>query len=149
MGQSTDGILAFGVPLEDGESPWADAGFDEFEDWVMDASGIKEPPAPKDWNNRTEAEKKVWSSFWVAKREALEEFGVTLENYCSGDYPMWALVATGSVTTANRGCPRDIDVDKILRDTDGHREAFQRGCEKLGLRLPGEPRWLLMSYWSY
>ena len=105
----------------------------------MDASGIKEPPAPKDWNNRTEAEKKVWSSFWVAKREALEEFGVTLENYCSGDYPMWALVATGSVTTANRGCPRDIDVDKILRDTDGHREAFQRGCEKLGLRLPGEP----------
>ena len=70
MGQSTDGILAFGVPLEDG-SLLADAGFDEFEDWAMDASGIKEPPAPKDWNNRTEAEKKRLVKLLVAKREAL------------------------------------------------------------------------------
>lgn len=147
MGVSTDGILAFGILFGEGEEPWED----DFEEWVAERlpDFPKEPPAPVDWHSRSDDEKDAWSAYWDAKREALDAIGVEPQNYCSCDYPMYALVVKKSCTVANRGYPEDVDIAKCAEQQDLYEEALLDAMARLGIDMPeGErPRWLLMSEW--
>lgn len=135
MSVSTDGIIAFGILFKEGEAPWQleedeDGNFEGWEDWFLSKIQVDEDCS------------------WRAKDRALENLGLTVENYCSGDYPMYALVVKESIITAWRGRPKRIDPRGLVETTMTYRTAFQRGCELLRVTFPVEPEWLLMSYWG-
>jgi len=134
MGVSTDGIIAFGILFKDGEAPWQleeneENGFEGYEDWFLSKLEIDQ------------------DSTWRAKDRALENLGLTVENYCASNYPRYALVVKESIITARRGDPERIDPTGLVEDTADHRAAFKRGCELLGVTFQMAPEWLLMIYW--
>ena len=114
---STDGQICYGVAFEEGfEFPWGDG---EIEDWwsytvhgfnpsfeLFDADGNylngREPS--KDEIRRYFEERQVF--------DAAHSLPVSLVNYCSGDYPMYALVVPISADSflVAIACPL-VDVD--------------------------------------
>lgn len=135
MGTSTDGIISFGIFFEDGQAPWQleeteENSFEGYEDWFLSKLQIDR------------------DSTWQAKDRAFENLGLGVENYCAGNYPLFALVVKESTITARRGSPERIDPVGLVEATMAHRAAFQRGCELLGVTFQMGPEWLLMSYWG-
>ena len=92
MGMSTDGILFYGVLINEDEAPW-DA--DEF-NWDKDV-----------W------EKTACELLGFADKDELysleKELGIVLGIHCSYEYPMYFVSAKASVQTANRGYPIEPD----------------------------------------
>lgn len=149
MGQSTDGILLFGVVFEEGfEFPWDD--HDDIEDWWREVSGFRPTFSPytpegeyaegvKSGDPRIDAyysERRQW--------DAAHPLPVELVNVCSGDYPIYALAVLGTVTRARRGYPEPIT--RQLGDV--FPEPLVEFCEAHGIEMPGDAGWLLASYWG-
>lgn len=119
MGVSTDGILVFGIPLEEGiEFPEVEGYGDDFGEYVYDAR--REDP----------------------------NFPVDLVTHCHHEYPMYILAVSGTETTASRGYPQKIDglpevsaaqIDRLRAFADAH---------DLGDYCEGEPGWYLCSMWG-
>lgn len=78
MGISTNAILAWGIPIEDGD----------------------EPPG-----NLTDEQ---WEEAQDAWRDEAREQGFQVVVHCSDEYPMYFLAAYGSEITARRGEPVDL-----------------------------------------
>ncbi len=154
MGQSTNGIIAYGSIFEEGfEFPWDDDKYDfdigEWWECVMNYEPIYQP-----W---TESggyapgwvrEDPRFTEYFQHKRDWLKEnpLPVAVENYCHGDYPMYALVIPTTVITALRGDPESFDPRGLcfsateLHDFKKFMDLFEISYE--------EPQWLLMSYWG-
>ena len=142
MSTSTDGILAFGVTFDEGDQPW---GEEDYEDWLL--SKIPDGPRAPSEEYRVE-DLPLWKDYWKAKQAALDALGVTCENYCAGDYPLWALVVKSSAVTANRGYPKGVDPQAMVAIEDVHRATWDAAMKVLGLDLADKPLWWLMSYWG-
>jgi len=147
MGVSTDAILCWGINLGE-DLPWeekaVELGYesgsdDEFLAFMF--CGVEKPK--EEWVEGGENEN--YSAYWKAKREALEEYGVELVGHCSYDYPMYILAMAASVTRASRGCPATIT---NLEEQPGWEERLTDACEKLGLPLDSERKWILCSMWG-
>ena len=145
MGQSTNGLIAFGMKFEEGEHPdWFD--YDEenemdFENHVAKAYGLEQP----EWD---EENQQPYFDYLDKKRELLDEIGVDIENYCSGDYPMYMLVIKDSVKKANRGYPTNIGHISLEVNNDWVNKlgAFCRG---MGVEFDIKQfDWWLFSYWG-
>ena len=154
MGVSTNGQICYGITFDAGyEFPWdLDDYQGDIEEWwlckihgykpsfeIYDAKGnyINGKTPPEEEINRYFAEKHEF-----AKTRPLP---VELINYCSGDYPMYALAVPGTVVTALRGDPTEFEPAALMVDAE-KLAALMRFCAAHGLE--GEPRWLLTSYWS-
>lgn len=129
MGTSTDAILVYGVPLDEGDLPWkTDDGEGDWEDWLLRLAGF------------TETNWRV-NGYWERKRAALAAFPFDIVPHCSCDYPMYILTIRGTATTANRGFPEKIEA---LEPKDpSELLAF---CAEHGMKH-GEPGWWLCSMW--
>jgi len=131
MGQSTDGILVFGIPLEEGvELEFLEEHDRDFEEFVDAQTGVN-------WRE----------AGFPAVEEARKAFGITLVRHCSCDYPMYILALTGTETTASRGYPQKIEslrdipqqqIDKLIAFADSY---------DLTDSFDGEPGWYLCSDW--
>lgn len=146
MGQSTDGILTFGIDL--GEYKDFMAGWDyEWEEFIYAISGL--PSYGEEGYVSGSIDK------W------LKSAGVELVQYCSCDYPMYILAVYGTETTVvSRGYTEEIDpADLVITDEQKLRlKAFFE--QYINVEHPDddenyyedppewvEPKWLLASNW--
>lgn len=161
MGVSTDGIIFCGWPLEeDVELPWGacdeDGEYDEgdHEEWWRRISGFEN--LFQLYNERGEYvggvrpdDEKI-GAYYEHRRKWLEANPIPFEvvNYCSGDYPIYAIALNGTVTTARRGFPQKFDPEEMeidLEEADRIRLLFLEH----GMHLPDDdPAWHLASYWG-
>ena len=155
MGQSTDGVISFGVTCEeDTEFPWDKGDCEEdLVAWWRELQGFKDIHHP--WTpegNFAEG----WSEgdprfaeYFAHRNQWLKAhpLPVHLENYCSGDCPMYAIVAPGTVRRCTRGYPETF-VPSDLSVTGAQRDDLLAFLRKHQIEHYGDPRWLLTSYWG-
>ena len=155
MGVSTNGIIGFGVPCDEGtEFPWdADEFEGDIEAWWRHENGFKDVHQP--WTPEGE-----YAPGWTKGDPRLEEYyaarrvwmnahpvPVELENYCSAGCPMYAITLPGHGARCHRGYPEKFDPAQFLVRED-EITGLKGFMEKYGIEGEGEPRWLLMSYWG-
>lgn len=153
MGISTNGMLVYGYNLGGDEGGWKVKETDEYDcltlPWWDDDSD--------DFASEVEARllasvgfTEEWSpdsGYYDRKRAAQAKVHVSLESYCSGEYPMWILAA--HEITVWRGDVKVIDFDKLqtqaqAQDWDAKLSA---AIDALGITpLQAFPEWLLVSY---
>ena len=129
MGTSTDAILVYGIECGEDCVPEFMEGFDDFDDYLDDLSGL-----PK-WGEA--------GHDFVKQKAFRESFPVSMTMHCSYEYPMYIVAVRGTETIASRGYANEItsiavDEEKI--------SAFKEFCEKNGIE--GQPKWLLCSMWG-
>jgi hypothetical protein len=125
MGQSTDAILLYGVPLE----------AESLDDFREERYPNKDPlPDSPDFVP------------WLAY-EGKPYDGIEIVRHCSGDYPMHIVAIEGTQTTAWRGHPKPIDVAKLAVPA-GADEKLRAFVERYKLTASGEPGWWLASDWN-
>lgn len=158
MGMSTNAMLVYGYHLGSDDSGWQVEGVGEYGelpalDWHESESD--------DADFGTDVELRLlasvgftetdWSAdgYFDRERAAKARLGVALETHCSGDYPMYLLIAKG--ITAYRGDAKEIDFKALqaeLEQSDADAK-LRAALDALGLRPTQEqPRWLLCSYWG-
>jgi hypothetical protein len=138
MGQSTDGCIAYGVVFEDGyEFPWDAEPFNgDLEEWWRVEQGF-------------DASKGYPAEGWLDYQkqfDAAHPLPAQVENYCSGNYPMWLLAVPSSRRSASRGEPEKLDA---LPDvTEAEKTALREFCAKYQLTPEKAEGWYLYSYWG-
>jgi len=161
MGQSTNGIISYGIQFEEGEGcPWEEAaeaaGFDDpwDDDYLAFALCGIEPFGDVEWGERGspeyEAVRARAGAYYDKKKAALAGLGVEFLTHCSGDYPMYMLVISESQQTANRGYPQRINPREMdMAENNGDWPARLRAVmEKLEIDGDKEMGWTLCSMWN-
>lgn len=133
MGQSTDGILVFGIQLPEEEGPVFLEEFDgQFDDFVDSLNGLPQ------WGERGYDGKNT-----MAFRN---NYPIDLVLHCSYDYPMYILSVRGTGKSASRGYPKIINPAE-LTVTPEKISALKNFCEKYNIEWQ-EPQWYLCSMWG-
>jgi hypothetical protein len=156
MGQSTNGILAYGYDLgefdkiqglgEYGELPpltWYDP---EHTDDLIQAA---EQQLLTEIAGFTETWEPGVEGYYERERAAKARTGVVLETYCSDSCPMYVLAA--HVTTVKRGYVEEIDMAALAVEPEmnGWDEKLRAALTTLEITpTQQQPRWLLCSYWG-
>lgn len=156
MSQSTNGELWYGVVFEDGyEFPWDAKPFDgDIDDWWLKECGFS--PSREinnsdgsDYAGGVKPEDALIKSYYEEKRAFKEAHPCPVEvvNYCSGEYPMYALSVDGTGRTASRGYPELITG---LGISDSEINPLRNFLLKYDLKPdPDKPEgWYLSSYWG-
>jgi hypothetical protein len=154
MGVSTDGCLAYGLVLDEGEPSW----IFEDSDWEVIIAeklcGLKPPSEPYEGNE------KIHREYWDKQKIALKEIDLCFENYCSGDYPIYMLAIASTVKTAKRGYPEKLnDFDsKVHLYREGNNpyllescwnDELKKACKKLDIKYDSKQvGYWLYSYWG-
>ena len=156
MGVSTDGIICYGIALEDGcKLPWQDEKWDgdEEEWWMYEVCGYKNPFELFDeygeWVPGMEREEEKHRQYYDQRREFKKAHPLPIEvvRHCSGEYMMYIIAAPGTVRKAARGYPEEINVDMFRPDSRGFNLVIDF-CDEYGIdRNNEEPRWWLCSMW--
>jgi hypothetical protein len=155
MGQSTNGILAYGYNIGSDEGGWKLEGAGEYGE--MPTVEWFDPEAEDGDGFEESAERHMladigfterWTrgndGYFDREKAAKARLGVEFESYCSGEYPMYLLAAKGSVTTARRGDCEPVDFT-VNPDWDAKLRA---ALQVLGITPTQErAQWLLCSYW--
>ncbi len=140
MGISSNGQLSFGIPIGEEEEPLEFMGdFEDFEDFVEHELGLPE------WREGMSDEES--SEHWKRKRDALATYPVTLESYCSYDYPMYLLLPNVDEASmmVRRGYLASFDeLPKIDGDAV---DAMQEWCKTHDIEWI-DPRWHLSSMYG-
>ena len=161
MGQSTNAMLVYGYHLGSDDNGWLLEGVGEYGelptlDWYdpddEDGDGFQETAEKRllaEIAGFTERWAKGSEGYWDREREAKARVGVQFETHCSGDYPMYLLVAKG--ITAYRGDVKEIDFPTLqaeMQAADADTK-LRAALDALGLRPKQErAQWLLCSYWG-
>ncbi len=155
MGVSTNGTISFGVVCEeDTEFPWDTDRFDgDIDDWWREENGFQDVHHP--WTPEGN-----YAAGWQEKDPRFKEYNahrhewteanpvpVATENYCSGDYPMYAITIPGVGLSCCRGEPEAFKPAE-LTVSEEQVEALKAFLEKYKIAHDGGPRWLLTSYWG-
>ncbi len=154
MGVSTNGQIAFGIPLEeDAELPWDDHE-DGLEGWWREQTGWKEPFPLWDATGNyvggvKPPEEKIGKWFdYQHKWDEGNPVPIKLVNVCSGDCPMWMLASNGTVRKAFRGYPERFDPSELKTPEDEGRSILDF-CERYGIEVDASKvGWYLSSYWG-
>jgi hypothetical protein len=120
VGQSTDAILCYGIPLEE------DYDFDE-----AFSGKIKDEDLEEDY-----------ISGWTASEYLEKETDCVLISHCSCDYPMFILSVEESKIRAWRGDPKEVTSLDVKPEWN---EKIQKVADLMG--LSGKPGWWLASDW--
>jgi hypothetical protein len=120
MGVSTDGILAYGVDLEE--------DFELPEKIQVDEDG---------------------DGFWYEPEveKVLKKLGLEHELHCSGEYPISYICVKGTNIVASTRYPKEIDFSELEKKVPANaKEKFKELGAFLEQELP-KPGWLLLSMW--
>lgn len=119
MGQSTDAILVYGIPL-------VEDSIEEFDEENDKEEGI----AYLAWSGKTEN-------------------GISLEAHCSSEFTMQIVAIEKTKTVAWRGHPVKLNLQTLINkqqsDWNDRLHAF---VKKYNLETEGKPGWYLCSYWG-
>lgn len=155
MGVSTDGLISYGIFYEEGyEFPWGDDDIDEW--WLYTVCGYKNPfelyNAVGGWLYGVQPPTEKANAYYAAKSEFFKAhpLPVELRNYCSADYPAWALVVPGTTISASRGYPAVFTPSELVVNDEALAKFLQfiRDHKLDGAALGGAPQWILFSYWG-
>lgn len=155
MGTSTNGQICFGVAFDEGfEFPWTDEHDGDIDEWwIYGVHGFKHSvelfDASGNYLNGREPSTEERRRYFDERNKfaSTRPLPVGLVNYCSGDYPMHAIVVPRTILTARRGDPAAFD-PASLTVTDEERAALIKFCADHAIELPQEPMWLLTSFWG-
>lgn len=138
MGISSDGILIFGIDLEE-ELPesWTelmgeDGGF-EFDEYIATKGGMPYVSGMSD-------------EYRKGRDKLIDACPVDLTWHCSYDYPMFILNIRGYTYRAWRGSPRVINESELIVPKDKI-EAAKVWCGNNDVEWK-EPEWLLCSMYG-
>ncbi len=156
MGNSADGILAYGFNLGGDEGGWEVAEADsEYGEWKPDWYDEDEEDLAGDAEKRllevagfSETDYKA-EGYYDRKREAEARVGVELVPYCSFDYPIYVLAA--HAITVYQGHAKEIDWAELERQrvSEGWDDKLTAAREALGVTPKQEqPKWLMVSRWG-
>jgi len=157
MGTSTNGVLAYGYDLNNGDG-WLIQEVGEYGeprlDWYDDseeAEGFVTQATEKllaDVAGFTETDWRI-DGYFDRKREAERLLGVEFEHYCHSEYPMYVLAA--HVITVHRGDSKLLYLDELAADPErkGWNAKLAAAVAALGITpKQTEPGWILCSYWG-
>lgn len=159
MGQSTNGVLAYGYDLGGGDGDWKIEEVGEYGEWEPEWLEVDEDEDSEDLI--TQAGERLMASvgftetdwhadgFFDREKAAKARLGVEFESYCSGDYPMW-LLAAHKITVYRGDCePIDFaELEKLRAEGDWDTK-FAHAVQVLGITpKQAKPGWLLVSYWG-
>lgn len=131
MSTSTNGILAYGIDLDE-DVNWEELGYVHVDDCKCDYEGC---------TNCADTEED-----WLSARLAAEGIkGVGLTRYCSLSSPMWLL--TSRSVTVHRGSVHTLD-KAFLNVPALETLAIGEAARVLGLAADVTPQWLLVSFWD-
>ncbi|MFF0166806.1 hypothetical protein [Streptomyces prasinus] len=159
MGQSTNGMLAYGYDLG-GEEEWKIREAGEYGelpelDWFNpdneDGDGFQEAAERHILAQLADFTETDWRAdgYFDREREAKARLGVEFDTYCSGDYPMYLLAA--KVITVYRGSVEHIDMEALAVEPEmnGWDEKLHAAVQALGITpAQDKPKWVLCSYWG-
>lgn len=156
MGVSTDGIICYGIALEEGiELPWDNDEWDNDEEewWMYEVCGYQNPFELFDkrgnWIPGMENDEEKHRQYYDQRREFREAHPIPIKvvRHCSGEYTMYIIAVPRTVLVASRGYPESFDPEEmyitdeehfsVINFCDGH--SIDRGEEL--------PRWWLCSMW--
>lgn len=130
MGISSDGILVYGIPYDEDETP---AFLEEFEgdfDGYLDSiSGLPDYGQP--------------GHDFAAQRAFREACPVDVVTHCSYDYPMYIIAVRGTESRNSRGYVTEIASLDVSRE---RLSAFTEWCAERG--ITGSPKWCLVSMYG-
>lgn len=153
MGQSTDGILFYGIAYGEeldmdeiskfhGHDP--DVGFDgDFETLYADKMGVVSPT--EEYSRDDKAVQDKYVAYWNAKREINKQGGCEVGTYCSSDYPMYYACVKAGHYSVSRG--DETEIPNGLHFEPNWNQQLQDFCTLMGLPYK-EPKWLMVSYWG-
>lgn len=133
MGQSTDGILVFGVDLGEELPEFLQDIEDEDGEGTFDALLCQKAGIPQYGEEGYD---------YHAKAAFLEKQPLAMITHCSGDYPMYILGVRASHQTASRGSPQEVSMDLSSEAV----YALNALLAEHG--ITDEPKWLLASIWN-
>ncbi len=162
MSTSTNAYISFGIELEEGhEFPWDDSNED---DWWVDVVHGYQPPfrmytdegnyLPEHLDSRGNFDPKfdhIRDKYYAHKRafkDALPPLPVKLVNTCSADYPEYIIAVPGTVSSAWRGSPQQLNTDVVFYVDQEKLKAYTDFIKKYMPELEDEPSWYLSSYWG-
>jgi len=153
VGQSTDGIIAYGVMCGEEELPWDEEHDGDIEEWWFDQTGYAPTFYPftqeGGFKPGIKPEDEVFRSYYSEREQWRGEHPcpVDVVNYCHGDFPMNALVVPSTEKRCHRGYPLSFEPENLMVSRL-EKVAFADFLDKHLIEHEGPPRWLLMSYWG-
>jgi hypothetical protein len=158
MGTSTNGVLAYGYNLSDGDE-WLIKEVGEYGqpklDWYDDREeaedgfvGQAEAKLLIDVAGFTETDWRA-DGYFARKKAADALVGVEFEHYCHSEYPMYVLAA--HVITVHRGDSKLLNLGELAADParQGWDVKLAAAAKALGITpRQAEPGWILCSYWG-
>jgi hypothetical protein len=147
MGTSTDALLMWGYDLGGGDDPWKVEGVDEYgsieRPWLGEGDDFESAAMKVLLATVGYTETEYSPGQWQREEDAKKRLGVSIEEHCSGSYPMWVL--TAKTHRASRG--ECLAVDLTVDPAWGERLAA--ALKVLDLKpLQAEPCWLLASFYG-
>lgn len=142
MGVSTNGIVCYGVPIDENtELPWNDEekDYEDYEEWFYDYLG---------WN-KTYDDFPNSREYWKAK---IAFTSLSIFSHCSCDCMMYILGIKSSERVASRGYPETLPANLDSLITEEAKQELLNFIERLNDDFPEllektEPSWLLVSMW--
>jgi hypothetical protein len=144
MSRSNNAILAFGFSVEEDKPSCLDdenalgGSYENFED-LMVAKLLKKPSTIFEHN--TGKNSPEWSDYYKKAQEIKTDCCLTLEWFCSYEYPMYFIALKETVTTAHRSNVESVNTYHIK---DEKLEKFKQTCINLGIAYK-EPKWCIFS----
>ena len=146
MGQSTNGILFYGINLgENGDEFTFD---DEAEHYELDFEtiyaakhGLLEPEGDYD----DLLTRPLFKAYWDKKSSLLKSCPCEIDTYGSSDYPLYFVAVKAGKYLVHRGYTTEIP-DGLTAKPEW-KEQIKAYCELMGLPY-SDPKWLLVSYWG-
>src|SRR5215217_6023399 len=151
MGISTDGILFYGYHLPEGaEVPWDNEEHplyehleDQWDKWFAYKRGLEIRYGESSYS---------WDAICSLEESLPVEIGI----HCSDQVPMYYIAVKGSVVTASRGYPENVDrmvVRSVTHENSGWDKAIKDFVKEFEIPPPGvdeasEIGWWLASYWG-
>lgn len=149
MGVSTDAILAFGVELEDEETPYEaedEEGYlPSLEEYLAKRAGLPDPYDEPNYDEGDPGWLQRREAFWDAKKKLVDEAPIEIVTHQHHEFPQYIVAIKGTVTTARRGYPQSPAMVTPSAEMRAKARAF---CEENEIKFPGDPRWLLASWWG-
>ena len=155
MGTLTDGIICFGIALEEGtELPWENEKYDcEIEAWWREITGFKDEWNPwtedGEYQEGVESDDPRFERYFEDRRDWLKTHPIPVVpvNCCSHDYPMWILAVPSSVLECSRGYPTEFNpLDRIVSSIEAR--DLVDFCTEHDIDMESGPKWYLASYWG-
>ncbi len=155
MGQDAEAKIVFGIDFGGSDDfPW-DRKFDgDIEDWwrsINNYVGLESPfDSSGNYKPGIKSYDKVVDDYFNERRQWLKDNPIPIEmvRYCSYDYPAYVMSVASETYRADWSDPAEVDPAELMKDQSENAKIILDFCEKYGIEVPSQPRWLLVAFFG-